>query len=177
MISIEAMQIKLLQAKDLRQMKQRQLLSDFKCTLVSFTLNIPGSIKDSQIYRQSHEIGLLAFVNKCPSALVRHIEVIHSVTGPIGFVSLEMAPEQVKKLAVNTEEKHPLGRLFDIDVFDVKGQQVGRRTLKLPPRKCLICNKDAHSCARNQSHGINELIETIEKICADYHTQKVLLKD
>lgn len=62
------------------------------------------------------------------------------------------------------EETHPLGRLFDVDVYDEAGSGISREELGSPVRKCLICEKDAKLCGRSRSHTVKELYERIESI-------------
>ncbi|MDR1548463.1 MAG: citrate lyase holo-[acyl-carrier protein] synthase [Hungatella sp.] len=73
-------------------------------------------------------------------------------------------PLYVKKITVQMEETHPLGRLFDIDVYDRAGNGVSREELGYPVRKCLICEKDAKLCGRSRSHTVKELYGCIESI-------------
>ncbi len=168
------MQMKLLMAKERRLEKQTLLLDEFGCTLVSFSLNIPGLVKDSQTFRAVRDIGIQDLVNHCPAGAVKHMERLDGDTGPEGYIVLDIEAESVKRIAVSIEIHHPLGRIFDIDVFDGDGQQIGRSEVNLPPRKCLVCSRDAHECTRNQTHGIENLIECIEQMCTDYFEQDSL---
>jgi holo-ACP synthase / triphosphoribosyl-dephospho-CoA synthase len=59
---------------------------------------------------------------------------------------------------VDIEENHPLGRLMDIDVINVR-HQISRRDLNLSPRRCFLCDEEAHVCVRAQTHAIEVDIE------------------
>lgn len=79
----------------------------------------------------------------------------------------------IKYLLLNLEEKDPLGRLFDLDLWysetDFSDQsnslvQLGRSSLGFAARKCLICNDFALICAREQRHQLAELLQVIEQL-------------
>ncbi len=81
----------------------------------------------------------------------------------IDGLELELA-EIVKKITVDLEENHPLGRLFDIDVYDADGAAVSRQELGVPGRKCLICHEDAKACGRSRTHSVEELQRRVYEI-------------
>ena len=74
----------------------------------------------------------------------------------------------VKKIAADIEEKHPLGRLMDIDVIAADGTPVGREALGLSPRRCLLCDKEVRLCMRARTHTPEELLDRIRQMVNDY---------
>ena len=70
-------------------------------------------------------------------------------------------PVTLKRLAVDIEESHPLGRLFDIDVFGDHPTAVGREALGLAPRRCLVCDRPAHECVRSKRHSLTAVRTSI----------------
>jgi holo-ACP synthase len=73
------------------------------------------------------------------------------------------------KLAVcELEQSHPLGRLWDMDVFCPAHGRLSRRGLGFPPRRCLICGEPAHACARAQRHPLAELLAAIQETVDGY---------
>jgi len=72
----------------------------------------------------------------------------------------------VKRVLVAIETRHPLGRLFDLDVWAgehlVDGAAVGR-----PYRPCFLCERPALVCRREGTHARNDVIrwalETAER--------------
>ena len=77
---------------------------------------------------------------------------------------------QIKKLlaTIDIEETHPLGRLFDMDVYDKTGNGISREQLGAPPRRCLLCGQGAKSCGRSRSHTIEELYARVEDIISSW---------
>ena len=72
-------------------------------------------------------------------------------------MALDAPAEDIKTLATEIEESHPLGRLFDMDVIAVDGRKADRSELGLGPRPCLICGGPARECARSRTHTVAEL--------------------
>ena len=97
-------------------------------------------------------------------------------TGYEGYFIVDMDPLSAKKLAVELEETHPLGRLFDLDVilslkkavFADGVRPLGREELGLEPRTCIICGRPVRECMRTRKHSTEELLSRIEAII-DYN--------
>lgn len=157
----------ILQSREERGQIQEELIKKYRKSLISFTLNIPGSKKDSPNYRRIHEIGMAEIVEKMEDRIV-FIKSYNKRTGSEAFIVVDMDPKKVKKLTMEIEEKHKLGRIFDVDVFDSNHNQISRSDLGEEPRKCLICNKNAKVCNRLGSHSIEELLEKIDKLYREY---------
>jgi len=162
--------MEILDAREARANRQKELLKKYPYTLISFTLNTPGAIKNSNLYSKIHKVGmdyLLAELLEMNITIV-HIETIDKSTGKEGFISLDIEALKAKKMVVNIEDTHYLGRLFDFDVFDSNYNQINRSCLKLKPRKCLICDEDALNCIRLKNHSYGELVSKVEEIGTSY---------
>ena len=68
-------------------------------------------------------------------------------------------PERVKLITAETEELHPLGRIFDIDVIKPDGTKVSRTDLGASGRACILCGKPAFICGRSRAHSTEEVLE------------------
>lgn len=165
-MSDEKIFYQILQSREDRALKQEQLVSIYNNPIISFTLNIPGPIKDSKKYRKIHDVGMDAIVNilKESDSHIKYMERIDLVTGPEGYFSVDINPLLLKKLTVKIETEHQLGRLFDIDVFDSNMGQISRSDLGLDPRTCLLCEKRAKVCNKARTHKLEELIQEIDNI-------------
>jgi len=160
----------ILDSREARAAKQKEILKNYPYTLISFTLNIPGAKKNSDLYYKIHQVGMKAILK---SLLDSNKKVLYTwtynyPTGPEGFISVDLAPILAKKMMVELEDRHELGRIFDIDVFDKGHNQISRSLLELEPRKCLICEKEAGYCMRNKTHTYEELIKKIKEIALNY---------
>ena len=76
------------------------------------------------------------------------------------YQALDAPAEDIKTLATEIEESHPLGRLFDMDVIGTDGMKLSRGTY----RKCIICGCQAQECARSRKHSVEELQAKIEEL-------------
>lgn len=155
----------MLDARERRAFRQRELLKEYQKPLVCFTMNIAGPIKDSPLIRRGFEMGLrdlkaLLAVEKIPCI---HEEVIREATGCEAVLVLDGQPEKVKALTGALEENTPLGRLYDMDVLDAAGEKLQRSS----PRRCLICGEIAQVCARSRTHSVPQLQEKTRQILTE----------
>lgn len=159
----------ILNSREKRAQRQEELLKKYPYSLISFTLNTPGEIKDNELYRKIHRKGIMAIIE----TLEKHdLNIIYSEeysksTGPEYYTIVDTDAYSLKGLMTNIEDNHKIGRIFDIDVFDKEHNQISRSELGFNSRKCLICNEDARTCMRNRTHSYEELIKRIEEIAAD----------
>lgn len=162
--------VDVLDSKEKRADIQKELVGKYNNSLISFTLNIPGEIKDSPIYRAIHMEGIRiikAYLNK-ESYPILYEREIENKTGREAYIIVEADAIILKNIMVEVEESNPIGRIFDIDVFDRKHHQISRADLGKSPRKCLICNMNARTCMRRQKHNYESLIEEINNIWNNY---------
>ena len=160
----------ILESRESRANKQKELLAMYPYTLISYTLNIPGSVKNSALYTNIHKAGIehLMTVLKEMEVNIVHMETIHKNTGREGYISVDLDPLQTKKIVTDIESNHYLGRLFDFDVFDSMHNQINRAAIQLKPRKCLLCDEEVLKCMRMKNHSYEELIAKIEEIGTSY---------
>lgn len=170
----EKILVDILEARESRRDKQIELIDKYNKSLVSFTLNIPGKIKDSPSYREIHREGMISIINSLENMGIEIIykEEISKKTGSEGFIVIDMEAIDLKNIMVHIEETHPMGRIFDIDVFDSFHNQMSRRDMDTRPRRCLLCNNDARVCMRMKSHRYEELINEINRMWKSYNEAK-----
>ena len=96
----------MLDARERRANRQRELLEKFQKPLVSFTMNIAGPIKDSPLIRRGFDIGLedLEQVLRVDRIPVLHKEVIREYTGSEAILVVDAPACQVKELTWQLEE-------------------------------------------------------------------------
>lgn len=86
-----------------------------------------------------------------------------SLEGDTFIFSIDLKADFIKKIAMEIEDSHILGRCVDIDVFDSNYIGISRVDLGKEKRKCLICNEMAFICARLQNHSLEALKNSIEE--------------
>ncbi len=161
---------KILLSREIRAEKQRALINKYKSSLISFTLNIPGPIKDSSLYRRMHADGMIyisELLNNEAEKII-YIETIHKDTGSEGYISVDTDPIRLKNYTIMVEKEHRLGRIFDLDIIDKNNNSIGRKDINMGPRKCLLCDQKALVCKRMQNHTTNELIGKIHDLAKEY---------
>ena len=158
----------MLDVREKRVAIQRELLSSQKeDSLLMALMNIPGPIKNNQqleaVFAAVLERIEEVLGNDLPQAsLFRNLK-----TGAEYFILSPLTPAQLKEKMVTIEETHPFGRLFDLDVLWMEGNElksISRTELGLNTRRCFICNRDAKDCGRSRRHTIEEMQDAISKI-------------
>lgn len=159
----------LLDAKEKRSKTQRRLLKTFGKTLVCLLVNYVGEVKADKNTKIIFEEGFSAIKN-----LIEPIYVAQNffATGEEGFFVTDLDAKKAKRLLCDLEQTHILGRLFDVDVFDADGVQIGREELGLPPRKCFVCERVARECYVARRHDKAQLKEFTEQKIAQFVLQK-----
>ena len=182
----------LLASRDSRHAMQQKLLAEHSGkTLVCLTVVMPGSVKRNQqslivahaAVEQmigSYELGIrndeLGVRND--ELGVRNDELGVRFGGGLIERDLETGYEaylitdlpllEAKRIAVQIEDSHPLGRLFDIDIIDKDGVPVSRDRVGSSPRRCLVCNREARYCMRMRWHTQEEIWERINAMVDEY---------
>ena len=158
----------LLAARDARAALERDLLARYAgCTLVVLTVVVPGAEKRSEASLLVARAACAA-LDKLLAAHCRHRLERDLATGFEAYWLVDLPQEEAKRLTVELEDTHPLGRLFDADIILPEGRPLSRTELGAPPRRCLLCDREARFCMRNGSHTREELHAKIAQMIADY---------
>lgn len=166
---------KILEAKEKRAEKQKEFLKDGG-TLICFTLNIPGPVKLSELYRLLFVMGkrrireVLLENGLVPEK--EDSEETYAGYEYYAFISEKEADaRKVKSLMVSVENGSKEGRLFDIDVLfkgeDGYPEKISRKELSEPERTCLICGMPAFTCLRAARHKVPEVLKRVVDIILD----------
>ena len=112
--------MEMLEAREARARRQRELLDCLSCPVVSFTMNIPGPVKNGPVIRRAFREGLLRLdaALDAPGLGVVSREEIDLPTGCEAVWAVRGPGRQIKELCAAIEDQDPLGRLFDLDVLD-----------------------------------------------------------
>lgn len=162
----------MLQFRELKVRIQEELREKYKgLVTMALAMNIPGPVKTSPDILLAFEEGTRALEQAVSDSGIRVKEMagVSENAGFMKFYALDSVDfAAVKDLSVRLEETHPLGRLWDIDVYNIEGFSVSRESLCAPARKCLICERTAKGCARNRTHSVEELMDKVEGMIRDY---------
>lgn len=162
----------MLEAREARVRRQNTFQEQFQAPVISFSLNIPGPVKDSPLIRRAFhegreqlEAGLQAAklpVLSCEEHLAfTGCEALYAVTG---------TAHEIKTVCVSIEDGSSLGRLFDMDVLDRNGRKLDREEVNGGSRNCIVCGASGRGCASRRVHSAEELQYAARQIMEDYFT-------
>ncbi len=157
----------ILENKEFRAFYQKKLIDEYKCPLVSFTVVMPGPVKQNEMSEKIFSKGK----SEIEKVLLEYDVVFRderaNITGYEAYYSVNTSVSVLKKLMTEIEDDSEIGRLYDIDVIGIDYQPVSRSEFGMPERKCLICGGPAHACSRSRKHSVRELLEKIERVLSD----------
>jgi len=159
-----------LDAREERWNRRRILATSLPAgwSVLSFTLRMPAPLRLEGGFDRMAE-GLfrdLVFHLGSRGFPLGAMEYAVRSDGPEGFCTVRGDGRAVKAAAVEFEEEHPRGCLVDGDIMDSFCREVGRETLGLRPRRCLVCGRRATECVVGRAHGPEEIRSSVEKVLA-----------
>ena len=154
----------ILDAREKRAELQKKLLSEYEATLISFTMNIAGPVKNSIAIERAYRGGLAELSKLLPDDKILFKHSQSDNCGTFAIIVADIDPVDAKALCVSIEEKNPLGRLFDMDVLNKDGQKLDRGTQRL----CIVCGKPGRECAAGRLHPVEEIIDVTSKIISEH---------
>lgn len=174
-LSLETVSLeRLLEAKERRAARQQAMIAQHRAPLVSLTLVTPGPVKDSPLYRRAMEEAVAAFdaLSRDQRWQVGEHQLHWQATGAEGFWVVDGDALAIKRVTVSLEDSHPLGRLWDFDVFCPQSGALNRARLERAGRRCLVCDEPAHACARSRRHPLPDVIARIEEMLNAYFSAR-----
>lgn len=144
----------ILDAREQRCALQKKLLSTYRATLISFTMNVAGPIKNTPLIERACEYGLSELLSRLPKDKILFQYSLSAPQGCAAFIAVDLCSEETKEICVEIEESSRLGRLFDIDVIDEAGAKLERKH----PRACIVCGKQGRECAAGRLHPVEEIV-------------------
>lgn len=168
---MDGIEINLMQMLDCRERRnavQNELLQKYRRPVISFCMNIPGPVKTNPQIRGAFLAGrreLTSALQKNSFAILQAFDIAEA-TGDEWIAAVDADAAKIKELTMEIENRHPLGRLFDMDVIDLQGEKLSRPRF----RKCLICGKQAQECARARAHSVKEMQDAVMKMLAGQAT-------
>lgn len=146
-----------LRARDERVERQNAFLRRHGCALISFTMNVAGSIKRDALIERAFREGQRRIARE----LERMSVPVPEICETLAFAGCECLwaadgdAQTLKQRMCAIEEQDELGRLFDIDVIAPDGSHLSR----MEERRCLICGGPVRACARSRTHSAEELYQ------------------
>lgn len=156
----------LLDAREKRVCTQTELLARHRAPLISFTMNVAGPEKTSPLIERAAREVVRLIDSKIAAYTVHERREEYPKSGPVSFFSVSADAKALKDKMVEIEERHPIGRLLDIDVLDENGKKLSRPT----ERGCLVCGAPGRACAAGRLHPVSELVSLTNDMLTRYLT-------
>ncbi|WP_243109386.1 citrate lyase holo-[acyl-carrier protein] synthase [Anaerophilus nitritogenes] len=144
-----------------------ELIQQYKLPVVCGKINYPGDNKNTSKAYTAFDVLQKLLIFKLNDFIV-YKQIISGYDGKSILIVSNKSIEEVKKIAVNIEENHSLGRTFDIDVYKKNGAPIDRKNIGLESRSCMICHEDARVCIKTRRHSTQELIGHIDQMIEEY---------
>jgi len=142
------------------------IIDKYKVPVICGKINYPGNAKNTPEAQKAFQILKQQLENRSYGKCVFK-KILSGEDGNSILIAINLEPLKAKKVSIDIEVAHPLGRIFDIDVYAGLGESIGREKLGLGPRKCIICGEDARVCMRAGSHSIEEVVNKVNQLIRD----------
>lgn len=151
--------LEVLEARERRAARQRELLARYGAPLISFTMNIAGPVKDSPLIRRAFDFGCAELRRSLEGSgvPVRDWQEERSDTGCQLYCAAGGEALAVKRICTAIEDSWELGRLFDMDVLNTDGSKLDREQVGGGERNCIVCGAPGRGCASRRVHTVPEL--------------------
>lgn len=161
----------MLAAREARSMRQFTLNRKYGLPIISFSMNIPGPIKDSPLIRRGFLAGCSMLDHRLPKGAIRFRQVLPAVTGWEAAYVVDMDAVKIKELTTAIEDELPLGRLFDMDVLGPDLVKLDRELVGGKSRDCIVCGAPGRGCASRRVHSVSELQQAANDILKRHFAQ------
>lgn len=153
---------KILEAREVRYYRTLELLQEG--TVLCGKINYPGENKRTNESTFAFEV-LLKLLEDKYNDFILHKEILSGYDGNGALMVLSIDEKKAKEIAIKIEEIHPLGRIFDIDIYkkDGDGAPISRSGLGKTERSCIVCGGSSKACTRSKEHRIEEVLDVINK--------------
>ncbi|SDJ97288.1 citrate lyase holo-[acyl-carrier protein] synthase [Natronincola ferrireducens] len=158
----------ILQDRENRYNETLSLINKYHLPVICGKINYPGNNKNTLEVEKSFNVlqGLLISTFKKNTI---YTKVLSGEDGESILMVVDLSPLEAKKIGVALEIQHPLGRIFDIDVYGEDGRSIGREAIGMEGRRCILCNGDARICMRAKAHSLQEVLDCIHKKIRKYN--------
>lgn len=163
----------ILNAREERACRQYTLSRKHGVPILSFTMNIPGPVKDTPLIRRAFQEGLTVLDQNLHPDAILETRITRSVTGCEALFAVDADPHALKRITTRIEDTHPLGRLFDMDVLDENLQKLDRELVSGGDRGCIVCRKPGRDCASQRLHSVGELQQAVHRILVNHFSKSV----
>ncbi len=143
------------------------LINKYNMPVICGKINYPGIDKNTTEAKKAFQALKQLLLGKLSKNII-YSKTLSGADGSSILAVANMEPLESKKVAIALETSHPLGRIFDIDIYEGEGESLGREKIGMEPRKCLLCGENARICMRAGNHSLQEVIDSVNHLINDY---------
>ncbi|KAB8122029.1 MAG: holo-ACP synthase [Candidatus Phytoplasma cynodontis] len=163
----------ILYSREKRYLKQKQILKKYKKGLLIISLNIPGINKTKKIYKlflkKIFYEKIIVFLKK-EKIFFFYYKNEKIIKDDAGFYLnlilnkyTQRSLNKIKKKIIKLENSNEIFSLLDIDIMNIFHTKIKRSDLKINPRKCFLCNKNAKLCSFKKNHSLKKILSFLKK--------------
>lgn len=153
--------------KEQRYVFQKRLIEKYKRTLLSIKVDYPGNNRNNNITKN---------IINCIDGVLNDIFIesiymkIFKITaeGPVITFLLDLDSHEAKNMCDQVANKHILGRVVDLEIYDLSGKYIKSENVKHQEKKCIICGRKDSVCKSRKTHNQSELVACITNIYKEY---------
>ena len=157
-----------LDAREARAASQRRLLAAWGRPLLGLTMNIAGPVKRLPLADFAFQAAREELLRRLGPAILAE-ELSNAAAGLEAIWVCDREASEVKALAMELEQRRPVGRLYDLDVIGTDGVKLSRGI----PRTCLVCGGPVGPCARSRAHGLSAVQAAAERLLRDFAAERL----
>jgi holo-ACP synthase len=154
---------KILEDREDRYNEILKLLEEYNLPVICGKLNYPGEHKNTHEADRGFSILSKLIIENFGEAFI-YSTYLEGYDGKSILGVLNMDAHKAKQIGIEIEEKHLLGRIFDIDIYTKDGSSLGREKISKTERKCIICGGNARICIKTGKHILDEVLLEIHKL-------------
>lgn len=158
---------KILDDREKRYNKILDTISKYDLPVVCGKINYPGPDKNTRESAAAFDI-LIKLVKERFAPYIAFSETIEGFDGLALIAAVNLNVVRAKEMAFEIEDNNALGRIFDIDVYDLKGCPICRDSIYKDKRKCIVCGKDARECIRLHRHDVSAAVNAVNDLIKKY---------
>ncbi|MDP4143671.1 MAG: citrate lyase holo-[acyl-carrier protein] synthase [Bacillota bacterium] len=153
--------------KERRKRFQKYLIDKYNMTLLVMTPNYPGIYKTNYLTEAIIEAMDHALIDIFADEVQLKIYRI-TLEGPTSIMLIDKDAQMIKRITIDIERKHILGKCVNIAVYDNWGDRVNRTDLGYNSRECSICGGNFDECNASKRHSEAEIIRFIRENYVKY---------
>lgn len=158
----------IINGKEKRARIQNNLMQTYNMPLLFMKVNYPCAMKNNKltncIAKEMDKLLTSIFEDS-----IEYKVFSNTAEGPIIMMIINEPTRKIKEIAIAIEDKHVLGKVIQIIIYDnVTGNALGREEIGERPKKCIICDNSAEECTLKRPHTKEEVIREINRAYIEY---------